>query len=231
MNNQRMSWLAIRGHLQANYKSIFDRFAGLELVSDQLLSDIRIARKAGGFAFEYWCQGGDISDVKQLLICFDTILEDSDPAEGRDNSKARERVLATIARNVERAKGDIEVRSRRDVWDMSLGERELLLEKWRQEINPWALVDQTAEIHRRRLVAFNKRKRIQRDIDARCLGQQEVIGLTTTACARSWSMLKQLDLEVVICEEAGEVVEAQTLCTLFPSVKHAIFIGDPLQLR
>lgn len=26
-------------------------------------------------------------------------------------------------------------------------------------------------------------------------------------------------------------MEAQTLCTLFPSVKHAIFIGDPLQLR
>lgn len=26
-------------------------------------------------------------------------------------------------------------------------------------------------------------------------------------------------------------MEAQTLCTLFPTVKHAIFIGDPLQLR
>lgn len=44
-------------------------------------------------------------------------------------------------------------------------------------------------------------------------------------------MLNQLDLQTVICEEAGEVMEAQTLCTLFPSVKHAIFIGDPLQLR
>ena len=226
-----MSWLAIRGHLQANYKSIFDRFAGLEVVNDQLLADIRVARKAGGFAFEYWCQGGDISDVKQLLVCFDTMLGDSDPAVGHDNAKARERVLATIARNVEHAKVDVEVGSERDVWDMSLGERELLLEKWKQEINPLALVDQMAEIHRRHLVAFKERKKIQREIDARCLGQQEVIGLTTTACARDWSMLKQLDLEVVICEEAGEVIEAQTLCTLFPSVKHAIFIGDPLQLR
>ena len=26
-------------------------------------------------------------------------------------------------------------------------------------------------------------------------------------------------------------MEAETICTLFPSVKHAIFIGDPLQLR
>ena len=55
--------------------------------------------------------------------------------------------------------------------------------------------------------------------------------MTMTACAMNSSMLKQLDLQTVICEEAGEVMEAQTLCTLFPSVKHAIFIGDPLQLR
>ena len=55
--------------------------------------------------------------------------------------------------------------------------------------------------------------------------------MTTTACAMNSSMLTQLNLQTVICEEAGEVMEAQTICTLFPSVKHAIFIGDPLQLR
>lgn len=55
--------------------------------------------------------------------------------------------------------------------------------------------------------------------------------MTMTACAMNSSMLTQLGLQIVICEEAGEVMEAQTLCTLFPSVKHAIFIGDPLQLR
>ena len=44
-------------------------------------------------------------------------------------------------------------------------------------------------------------------------------------------MLKSLNLEIVICEEAGEVMEAHTLCSLFPSVQHAIFIGDPEQLR
>ena len=58
-----------------------------------------------------------------------------------------------------------------------------------------------------------------------------MIGLTTTACAMYTPTLEQLELQTVICEEAGEVMEAQTLCTLFPSVEHAIFIGDPLQLR
>lgn len=60
---------------------------------------------------------------------------------------------------------------------------------------------------------------------------ENVIAMTMTACAMNSSMLNHLDLQTVICEEAGEVMEAQTLCTLFPSVKHAIFIGDPLQLR
>ena len=55
--------------------------------------------------------------------------------------------------------------------------------------------------------------------------------MTTTACAMNWLMLSQIGLQIVICEEAGEVMEAQSLCTLFPSVEHAIFIGDPLQLR
>ena len=55
--------------------------------------------------------------------------------------------------------------------------------------------------------------------------------MTMTACAMNSSLLHKLDLQVVICEEAGEVMEAQTLCTLFPSIQHAIFIGDPLQLR
>ena len=60
---------------------------------------------------------------------------------------------------------------------------------------------------------------------------EDVIGMTTTACAMNWPTLSQIGLKVVICEEAGEVMEAQSLCTLFPTVEHAIFIGDPLQLR
>ncbi len=60
---------------------------------------------------------------------------------------------------------------------------------------------------------------------------ENIIAMTMTACAMNSAMLKQLDLQTIICEEAAEVMEAQTICTLFPSVKHAIFIGDPLQLR
>ena len=55
--------------------------------------------------------------------------------------------------------------------------------------------------------------------------------MTTTACARQHTTLKQLGIQIVICEEAGEVMEAQSLCSFLPTVEHAISIGDPLQLR
>ena len=52
-----------------------------------------------------------------------------------------------------------------------------------------------------------------------------------TGCAMHWEKLKSLELTTLICEEAGEVMEAQFLCALFPSIEHCISIGDPLQLR
>ena len=55
--------------------------------------------------------------------------------------------------------------------------------------------------------------------------------MTTTMCAKQWPLLKKLGIETVICEEAAEVMEAQFMCSLFPSVQHSISIGDPLQLR
>lgn len=37
--------------------------------------------------------------------------------------------------------------------------------------------------------------------------------------------------KVLVIEEAGQVLEAHVLSTLFPSIQHVIAIGDPLQLR
>lgn len=37
--------------------------------------------------------------------------------------------------------------------------------------------------------------------------------------------------QVLVIEEAGQVLEAHVLATFFPTIKHVIAIGDPLQLR
>ncbi|TKA79542.1 hypothetical protein B0A49_00387 [Cryomyces minteri] len=43
--------------------------------------------------------------------------------------------------------------------------------------------------------------------------------------------LQHANAKVLVCEEAGEVLEAHILTALLPSVEHAILIGDHLQLR
>jgi superfamily I DNA and/or RNA helicase len=43
-------------------------------------------------------------------------------------------------------------------------------------------------------------------------------------------MLRKLKSKVILCEEAGEVLESHLLTALLPSVEHAILIGDHQQL-
>lgn len=233
LNTQSMSWPAVREHLKKNYPTTLQCFTALEQVGEATLADIRLARKAGGFAFEYWCDGNDLQDIDQLLAHFQSLLgatyEFQDEADDSD-MRTRSDVLDKIYSNINKA---IKARSSStpDVWVMTMNERQALLQRWTAEIEPQTISDRTAEIHRRHQEAVSRRYKVLANINVRCLEKQNVIGLTTTACAMHWPTLNQLGLQIVICEEAGEVMEAQTLCTLFPSVQHAISIGDPLQLR
>ena len=56
-------------------------------------------------------------------------------------------------------------------------------------------------------------------------------GVTTSGLARNLELLQRVQCKVVVCEEAGEVLEAHTLTALLPGVEHAILIGDHEQLR
>ena len=168
-----MSWPAIRGHLKAKYNSAYDSFVGLETVSEAILSDIRLARKAGGFAFEFWCQGGDIKDVDRLLDCFSTMLGSNDSSSDTDAAaeRSKDRVLAGITRNVEQA---VASRKGNDVWGLPLKDRHSLLKRWTEEVNPWTIIDQTAEIHHRYQKALSKQAGVRQEVDARCLLQRKI---------------------------------------------------------
>ena len=219
----------MREYLKSNHATVLHCFADLEKVEDSTLSDIRLARKAGGFAFEYWCAGGDLQDIHQLLEHFSSMLGsqrfEGDPKV--NDTAVRTRVGGQITQNVESLAGWGET----DVWKLSMEARRQLLQSWREQIDPQTIVDRTTEIHRGHQAALSRKHQARADIDLRCLGQQDIIGSTITACAMHWNTLKQLGPQIVICEEAGEIMEAQSLCTLFPTVQHVISIGDPLQLR
>ncbi|CAI2199169.1 2659_t:CDS:2, partial [Funneliformis geosporum] len=59
----------------------------------------------------------------------------------------------------------------------------------------------------------------------------DVIGMTTYGSAKFGNLLRSIGPKIVICEEAGEVLEAHILSTLTSSTQHLILIGDHNQLR
>ena len=256
LNKHSANWQTIRGHVQSNNPEIFEDLSSVEHVDEyQKLSNLRVARQAGGFAYEYWASGGDLQDIESLINCFDTIFGQNDLSPQKsplhrelsptDEMKARNSVTDQVRNNARRTH---EERSP-GAWTMPLEDRKALIRKWEEDVGPTTVVDQLIEIHQRYQLALSRVDHARDDMDKVILEQrmaiaifpsenltntvylEDVIGLTTTACAKFWSKLSNVGISTVICEEAGEVIEAQSLCTLFPSVKHAIFIGDPLQLR
>ncbi|KAL9127763.1 MAG: hypothetical protein Q9217_003421 [Psora testacea] len=229
LNGGILSWPAVREYLTTHDPSVLANFTELETVDQGKLSDIRLARKAGGFAYEFWCSGGDLKDVERLLEHFNNMVGSNPFLDVDDDAiTTKHRVATDICCNADTVK---QRASPHDLWAVSLREREKLLESWKENIEPRTILDRTAEIHRRHYLATHRKRAVFDDIDARSLANQDIIAMTTTACARQCATLKQLGIQTVICEEAGEVMEAQFLCSLFPTVEHAISIGDPLQLR
>lgn len=71
----------------------------------------------------------------------------------------------------------------------------------------------------------------RQELNLLCLQQAHVVGMTTTNLARSLDTLRRLRSKVMLCEEAGEALEAHTIIALLPYTEHSILIGDHQQLR
>ena len=65
----------------------------------------------------------------------------------------------------------------------------------------------------------------------RALSSAKIVGITTSSCAKYQSLLKSLKPKVVICEEAGEVLESHILASINADTLQLMLIGDHLQLR
>ncbi|KAF1840898.1 uncharacterized protein K460DRAFT_194232 [Cucurbitaria berberidis CBS 394.84] len=76
-----------------------------------------------------------------------------------------------------------------------------------------------------------KLNNIHDETDRRVLEGAKVIGVTTSGLAKRISVLQHVRCKVIICEEAGEVMEPHMLSALLPTVEHCIQIGDHEQLR
>ena len=118
----------------------------------------------------------------------------------------------------------------KNIFRLALCDRKALLDHWVQEVHGYIVsetIDEIQEDNRlRRLISG-----VHDEVDRRVLETAEVIGVTTSGLARRISVLRHIKAQVVICEEAGEVLEAHMLSALIPSIQHLIQIGDHQQLR
>ncbi|CCC05205.1 unnamed protein product [Sordaria macrospora k-hell] len=116
------------------------------------------------------------------------------------------------------------------VWKMPRPERQSHLDRWAEELNEERL-ETIEELARQYNEVQSKLDAQFSDADANTMRQKKVIGCTTTGAAKYSSLIRAAAPDVILVEEAGEILESHVLTALAPSVKQLILIGDHKQLR
>ena len=173
--------MAIRSHVQARDPKIFDDLTSVEHVDGgQKMSRIRTARQAGGFAFDYWAHGGDLSDIESLVISFDTMLGRNElppmkPTSEKASSWETERnprdsLILQVLDNARR----VSETQNSGAWTMSLADRLKKIKGWEEELGPFWVVDQAVEVHRRYQSALTRFEQAREELDAPLLKQRKI---------------------------------------------------------
>ncbi|KAM7205986.1 stage V sporulation protein K [Rhypophila sp. PSN 637] len=116
------------------------------------------------------------------------------------------------------------------VWNMNQAEREQQLHEWQV-----AILGETVASVAGHADNFNKiqdKIDIQfKEADRNTLLQKTVITCTTTGAAIYSRLIRAAQPDVIIVEEAGEILESHILTALASTVKQVVLIGDHKQLR
>ncbi|KAH7141426.1 P-loop containing nucleoside triphosphate hydrolase protein [Dactylonectria estremocensis] len=116
------------------------------------------------------------------------------------------------------------------VWQLPLEVRSDYVNKWLRDIREERVQEY--------LLLSERENEIQEGIssifaerDRRVLKSKRIISCTTTRASMYQSIISTANPDVVLVEEAGEILEAHIVAALSPTVKQVILIGDHKQLR
>ncbi|KAI9890954.1 MAG: hypothetical protein M1814_003455 [Vezdaea aestivalis] len=223
------NWLCIKDLVKAKYPEFHGQFAAMHVDQENFIQELKKdSVDTVGLGYKAWLTGKDVDALEtlheDLASCFGTRLAELD-------EKAKGRIRRILVQLHEKARSKSDLTKVGNIWTMSLADRKALSKDWMAEVGVVSILDQITERHHRYQSSLQARRDNDTDKDRRVLASRDVIGLTTTLCAKFRHLLAQLKCKIVICEEAGEVLEAHSLTTLLPTIEHAIFIGDPKQLR
>ncbi|KAF9791979.1 P-loop containing nucleoside triphosphate hydrolase protein [Thelephora terrestris] len=118
----------------------------------------------------------------------------------------------------------------RDVWDLSLEERKILEARWSNEIleaRTEAILDAGDDYNNRQAPISAKFQQSARKV----LCSKRIIACTTTGASIYRDAIHNAGPEILVVEEAGEVLESHVLTALSQDTQRLILIGDHKQLR
>ncbi|RYP86635.1 hypothetical protein DL769_000703 [Monosporascus sp. CRB-8-3] len=116
------------------------------------------------------------------------------------------------------------------VWDMEPALRNEYLTKWvealiQEKVEGVEELTTTFDLNQQRIDDLYNTSKVE------VLRSKRVIGCTTTAAAMQQKLIRAARPDVILVEEAGEILESHVLTAMSPSVKQLILIGDHKQLR
>jgi AAA domain len=213
------NWFVVESGLLQDHRDVYDQFKGLANSPAML-----------PFLFSFWAKGGGLQEATILRTSILRSLSNAGHSSSstQESPEDIERIMDEIT---SRASLQQSLLGASSIWNLSAAERRSLVEQWAEKFDPSTLAEELGRMYEQHQLLRKRSRQIFDERDVHVLLQADVIGMTTTACARMWDVLNELNLEILICEEAGEVLEPHLLCSLLPTIQHSIFIGDPQQLR
>ncbi|KAF9349803.1 hypothetical protein BGX26_011932 [Mortierella sp. AD094] len=247
-----VQWKLVQNYLRLDYPDLFDQFK--EAINDTHHSSIDKDKKEhkkvdsneftkvegkksmNEHLFDRWRSGQDIQEIvaynKEAKENWKNRAKDPEynTFEILSDNRSANRLQPPVLRRIPSTNRTVDLLLDADIWNMSMNERERLLDQWRPEVQK-TLMDRLGELVRHVETLNDKKNGANDEIRRGILRQCSVVGMTTNGAAKSQELIKKLAPKIIICEEAGEVLESHILSALSSSTQHLILIGDHKQLR
>ncbi|PTB51882.1 hypothetical protein M431DRAFT_498162 [Trichoderma harzianum CBS 226.95] len=116
------------------------------------------------------------------------------------------------------------------IWDIPPEHRQTLYNEWVSQVRQ-EQVDEFAQLAETTNNLYRQINSLENESKRTIVKNRRIIGCTTTGAAMYQSIIRAASPDIVLVEEAGEILEAHVITSLSPSVKQLILIGDHKQLR
>ena len=116
------------------------------------------------------------------------------------------------------------------IWSMNPEQRAYHVQQWKAALFKETISDIccTGERHDK---AIAKVQKLWAQADTSILLSKRIIGCTTTAAAKYATDIQAASLQILLVEEAGEILESHIWTAMTPATQQLIMIGDHKQLR